>query len=102
MLSGKKLGLLLSGSPRGPGFQHGARLAEAALNRGVEVYLYCLDEAVAGLPLLEPLQARGARVFACAYGAQRREIPLSGQAIFAGLGMASDLLAGADRFLHLA
>lgn len=102
MLSGRKLGLLLSGSPRGPGFQHGARLAETALNHGVEVYLYCLDDAVAGIQLLEPLQARGARVFACAYGAQRREIILGDQAIFAGLGMASDLMAGTDRFLHLA
>ena len=101
VLSGKKLGLLLSGPPQGPGFAHGLRLAEKALDRGAQVYLYCLDDAVTGLERLQPLKARGARVFACAYAAQRRQVPPSDLATFAGLGVVSDLMAGADRFLHL-
>jgi len=48
-LRGKKLGVLLSTSPDRPGFHHGLGLAEAALAEGVEVYLYCIDEAVRGL-----------------------------------------------------
>src|SRR5262249_29184550 len=100
-LAGKKLGLLLSTRPEQPGFRHGVRLAEAALARGLQVYLYCIDEAVLGLtdPQLQSLQARGLHLFACAYGAQRRDVPVSGAAVFAGLTMVSDLIAATDRFL---
>ena len=100
-LSGRKLGLLLSGPPQGPGFAHGLRLAEKAIDRGVQVYLYCMDDAVSGLEQLQPLKARGARVFACAYAAQRRHLPTQDLATFAGLGVVSDLMAGTDRFVHL-
>ena len=100
MLSGRKLGVLLSGPPQGPGFAHGARLAEAALGGGVRVYLYCIDDAVTGLAGLQSLKNKGAHVYACAYGAQRRQVPTSDQAAFAGLGSLSDLMAGTDRFVH--
>lgn len=100
-LRGKKLGLLLSASPENPGFRHGVRLAEAALDRGVRVFLYCIDDAVMGLadPQLQALKARGASLFACAYAAQRRSIPLGDLATFAGLAVVSDLAANTDRFL---
>jgi len=63
-LHGKKLGLLLSTGPEAPGFQHGLRLAEAALQKGVDVYVYCIDDAVAGVghPHLQALKARGSSV----------------------------------------
>jgi sulfur relay (sulfurtransferase) complex TusBCD TusD component (DsrE family) len=100
-LRGKKLGLLLSSPPGEPGFQHGLCLAEIALQEGVDVYVYCLDEAVRGLaePRLQSLAARGLKLYACAYGAQRRQIERHDQAAFAGLASLSDLLAATDRFL---
>jgi hypothetical protein len=98
---GKKLGLLLSTRPEHPSFLHGLRLAETALAEGVDVYLYCIDEAVHGLgdPRLQALKACGLKLYACAYGAQRRDLPLSDAATFAGLTVVSDLVASTDRFL---
>jgi sulfur relay (sulfurtransferase) complex TusBCD TusD component (DsrE family) len=100
-LSGKKLGILISARPEDPSFQHGLRLAEAALSHGLQVYLYCIDDAVTGLAdtELQNLKARGANLFACAYGAQQRNIPLSDLATFAGLTLVSDLIASTDRFV---
>jgi hypothetical protein len=102
-LQGKKLGLLISAPPEHPNFQHGIRLAETAVRQGLSVYLYCIDEAVRGLvdPQLQGLKTQGLNLFACAYGAQRRDIPLSQAATFAGLTTVSDLMAGTDRFLCL-
>ena len=100
-LRGRKLGILRSIAPDQPGFAQGLRLAETALNRGVDVYLYCLDEAVRGAedPALLALQARGLKLFACAYAAQRRNLPLTGAALYSGLGMLSDLISATDRFV---
>ena len=100
-LRGKKLGLLLSTRPDQPGFHHGLRLAETALANGVDVYMYCIDDAVHGVgdARLQALKARGLKLYACAYGAQRRGIPMSDLAAFAGLTVVSDLMAGTDRFL---
>lgn len=100
-LRGKKLGLLLSTRPEQPSFHHGLRLAEAALESGLSVYLYCIDEAVHGInePRLQALKARGLKLFACAYGANRRNIPMTEAAAFAGLTVVSDIVASTDRFL---
>jgi hypothetical protein len=100
-LHGKKLGLLLSTRPEEPAFRHGLRLAEAALASGVQVYLYCVDDAVLGLgdSLLQALKARGLHLYACAYGAQRRDVSIDDRAVFAGLSVVSDLVASTDRFL---
>lgn len=101
MLRGKKLGILISTRPDQPGFHHGLRLAEAALGEGVDVYLYCIDDAVMGVAdsRLQALKQQGVKLYACAYGAQRRNLPLSDLAIFAGLTVVSDLMAGTDRFV---
>ncbi len=98
---GKRLGLLLSTRPETPSFRHAARLAEAALNGGLTVYLYCIDDAVWGLsdPQLQRLKEQGAILYACAYGAQKRNIPRSDQAVFAGLSIVSDLISATDRFM---
>jgi sulfur relay (sulfurtransferase) complex TusBCD TusD component (DsrE family) len=100
-LRGKKLGLLLSTSPGEPRFQHGLRLAETALAEGVEVYLYCVDEAVSGVeePRLLELAARGLKLYVCAYGAQRRGMERSLSATYAGLALLSDLISATDRFV---
>jgi predicted peroxiredoxin len=100
-LHGKKLGVLLSTRPDQPGFTHGLKLAEAALAKGVDVYLYCIDDAVTGVgdARLQALKARGLKLYACAYGAQRRNLPLNELATYAGLTVVSDLMAGTDRFV---
>lgn len=97
----KKLGVLIACPPGQPGFRHGARLAEAALAAGVDVYLYCIDEAVRGIeaPALQTLKPRGLKLFACAYGAQKNELALADQAVFSGLTLVSDIIADADRFV---
>ncbi len=101
MLPGKKLGILLSTHPDQAGFRHGLGLAAAALDAGVDVYLYCIDNAVHGVgdPRLQGLAARGLKLYACAYAAQRRNLPVNDKAIFAGLGMVSDLIAATERFV---
>lgn len=101
MLRGKKLGILLSTTPGHVNFSHGIRLAETALDRGVEVYLYCIDEAVPGIQdaRIIGLKNRGARLFACAYGAHKRNLTTDGTALFAGLTVVADLMADTDRFI---
>ncbi len=100
-LRAKKLGILLSTRPDAPGFQHGLQLAEQALANGVTVYLYCIDEAVMGVAdrRLQAMKARGLNLYACAYAAQRRHLPVSDDAVFSGLSIVSDLMAGTDRFV---
>ena len=100
-LAQKKLGVLISVPPGHPNFNHGVCLAQAALARGVDVYLYCIDEAVHGLgdARLGKLKADGLKLFACAYGAQRRGVPMGEQSTFSGLSLLSDLIASTDRFV---
>jgi hypothetical protein len=100
-LAGKKLGVLLSAAPQHPNFTHCLRLVEAALERGVDVYLYCIDEAVigVGLPPVQSMRERGLKLFACAYSCQRRNLPVTENATYSGLSMVSDIIAGTDRFL---
>ena len=100
-LRGRKLGLLLSTRPEIPAFRHGVRLAGVALSAGVDVYLYCIDDAVWGVrdAELQELKSRGLKLYACAYGAQRRNVPVDDAAAFAGLTVVNDLIAGTDRFV---
>lgn len=104
-LARKKLGLLLS-----TGLDHGnldtaIGLATAALRGGAAVYLYLIDDGVRTLadPRLRALPALGAKLFVCAYGCQKRRIPLedSGEITYCGLVVLSDLIAGTDRFVAL-
>ena len=99
-LRGKKLGVLISCRPGEPGFRHGLRVAEAAMKRGVNVYLYCIDEAVGGVAdaELQKLKAAGLNLYACAYGAHKRNLALTEHATFDGLTVVNDIMAGTDRF----
>jgi len=97
----RKLGLLLSCAVTEPGFRHGVRLAQAALAGGVDVYLYCIDDGVTGVrdPELQSLRGRGLKLYACAYGAHQRGLPVDDTAAYAGLTVVSDLIASTDRFV---
>jgi hypothetical protein len=97
--TGKSLGILLTVHPNDPNFAKGISLAQKALNHKLEVYLYCLGEAVFGVSdtNLQSLRSQGLRLFACAYGARKLGVPCKDQAIFCGLSVLSDILSGTDQ-----
>ena len=98
---GRKLGILVSTAPGHANFDRALRLADAGLNAGADVYLYCIDEAVAGLANreLQSLRDRGLKLFACAHAAHRRDIPVDDRAVFGGLSIVGELIAATDRFV---
>ena len=100
-LAGKKMGVLLSVAPENPKFTHCLRLVDAALERGADVYLYCIDDAVGGLgaDALQSMCRRGLKLFACAYSCQQRDLAMTENATYSGLIVVSDIIAGTDRFL---
>lgn len=97
----KKLGVLLSTLPGTSGFRRGLDAAESGLKAGSKVFIYCIDDAVSGLTeqRLQSLRDQGVVVYACAYGAQLRGVPVNDQAVFGGLGLLGDLLAATDEFV---
>jgi sulfur relay (sulfurtransferase) complex TusBCD TusD component (DsrE family) len=105
-LAKKKLGLLLSTGPeRSDNLETALGLAEAALTRGTGVYLYLIDDGVRALedPRVQTLAPRGAKLFVCAYGCQKRRIPLdhADRVTYCGLVVLTDLINGTDRFIAL-
>jgi hypothetical protein len=104
-LTGKKLGLLLSTGPEHGNLETALGLGRAAPERRARVYLYLIDDGVRALadPRLRALPPRGVKLFVCAYGCQKRRIPLedSGDVTYCGLVVLTDLINGTDRFIAL-
>lgn len=104
-LTRKKLGVLLSTAPEHPNLETALGLAEAALDRGADLYLYLIDDGVRALAdrRLRALPGRGAKLFVCAYGCQKRRIPLedSPDLTYCGLVVLTDIINGTDRFIAL-
>jgi hypothetical protein len=102
-LAGKKLGIMLSTRPEHPNLGTCLALSRAALDRGADLYLYLVDDGVASVEdeRIQELGRRGARLFACAYGCQRRRLPLTDKATYCGLVVLTDLINGCDRFVAL-
>jgi len=104
-LAKKKLGMLLSTGLEHANLETAVGLARAALDRGAELYLYLIDDGVRALddPRIRTLPDRGARLFVCAYGCQKRRIPLkdSDRVTYCGLVVLTDLINGTDRFVAL-
>ena len=100
-LAGKKLGLMLSSPPEHPHLATAVGLSAAALSRGALVYLYLIDDAVAAVEdtRIQALAERGAKLFVCAYGCQKRRLPLSEKATNCGLVVLTDVINGTDRFV---
>jgi predicted peroxiredoxin len=96
-----KLGLLLSTSPEHPNLETVTRLSETAIRRGLDVYLYLIDEGTRCIdtPQIQQLPAQGVKLFVCAFGAQKMGVPIDGRATFCGLVVLSDIVSGTDRFL---
>jgi len=101
----KKLGVMLSTAPDHPNLATVVGLADAALSSGADVYLYLIDDGVRALadPRLRALPQRGAKLFACAYGCQKRRIPLedASDLTYCGLVVLTDLINATDRFIAL-
>jgi len=95
------LGLLVAAPPSQPGFRHALGLARAAVRRGRTVYWYAVDDGVLAVETaaLRELVGQGVRLFACAYGAERRRLPHHPHAAYAGLGVVSDLMSRTEHFL---
>jgi len=104
-LARKKLGVLLSTGPEHANLQTAVGLSDAALARGAQLYLYLIDDGVRALddPRVQALPDRGARVFVCAYGCQKRRLPLRDpeRVTYCGLVVLTDLINGTDRFVAL-
>src|SRR5471032_3104965 len=100
-LKGKKLGVLLTTAPAHPNFRPALALMNGALDAGVRLYLYCVDEGVRAVatPEVQALKGRGASLFGCAYGAGRRDIPLDESAAWSGLTVLADVVGSTDRFV---
>ena len=94
---------MVSTAPDHPNLGTAIGLSGAALDRGANVYLYLIDDAVAAVedPRLQALSDRGLKLFVCAYGCQKRGLPLSEKATNCGLVVLTDLINGTDRFLAL-
>lgn len=102
-VAGKKLGLMLSTEPSHSNLATALGLSGAALDRGGDVYLYLIDDAVAAVDdtRVQALADRGLKLFVCAYGCQKRRLPLSDKATNCGLVVLTDIINGTDRFLAL-
>ena len=104
-LAKKKLGVLLSTGLEHPNLETAVGLSSAALDRGADLYLYLIDDGVRALedPRIRALPERGAKLFVCAYGCQKRRIPLrdADTVTYCGLVVLTDLINGTDRFVAL-
>lgn len=102
-LAKKKFGLLVSTPPEHDNLETALGLSRAALDRGADVYLYLIDDAVTAAEdrRVQALADRGLKLFVCAYGCQKRRLPLSEKATNCGLVVLTDIINGTDRFLAL-
>src|SRR2546423_2621997 len=103
-LSGKKFGMLLSTGPeQRANLDAAVGLSDAALARGADLYLYLIDDGVRALDdaRVRALPDRGARVFVCAYGCQKRRLPLehADRVTYCGLVVLTDLINATERFV---
>ena len=103
-MAGRRLGLLLSTPPSHPSVETVIQLAQAALRRGLDVYIYLIDEGVrvATDPRYLELMNTGAKLSVCAYGCQQHGVPtvsIDSRASLSGLVVLSGIIDGCDRFL---
>lgn len=100
----RKLGFLLALPPSHASVTTVYGLADAALRRGHEVYLYLIDEGVKNLrdTRYAALVQGGAKLFVCAYGCQQHGVPTDGideRISLCGLVVLSGLIDACDPFL---
>jgi predicted peroxiredoxin len=99
-----KLAIALTTHPKDSASRTTLKLAEAALKKKVEVYIYVTDDGVYHLSdtFIFALAEQGAKLFVCAYGCQARNLPYDDpRAVYCGLVMLGSLIEGTDRFISL-
>ncbi len=103
-MANRKLGLLLSTPPSHPSVETVVQLTQAALRKGVDVYLYLIDEGVKTVTdqrYLALIDA-GVKMSVCAYGCQQhgvRTVTVDSRVSLSGLVVLSGIIDGCDRFL---
>ncbi len=100
-LTGKKLGVLLTNAPSHSSFRPAVALMNAALDAGVRLYLYCIDDGVRAVETAEiqAIKERGASLFGCAYGAHRKHVSTGDTAAWSGLTVLADVVGSTDKFV---
>lgn len=103
-MAARKLGLLLSTPPSHPSVETVVQLAQAAVGKGIDVYLYLIDEGVKTavdhryLGLIDA----GVKMSVCAYGCQQHGVlttSIDSRVSLSGLVVLSGIIDGCDRFL---
>jgi len=100
----RKLGLLLSTPPSHPSVETVVQLAQAALRKGIDVYLYLIDEGVKTVVDQRYLSLvdAGVKMSVCAYGCQQHGVittAVDSRVSLSGLVVLSGIIDGCDRFL---
>ena len=103
-MANRKLGLLLSTPPSHPSVETVVHLTQAALRKGVDVYLYLIDEGVKTVTDQRYLRLidAGVKMSVCAYGCQQYGVPtvtVDSRVSLSGLVVLSGIIDGCDRFL---
>ena len=103
-MANRKLGLLLSTPPSHPSVETVVQLAQAALRRGIDVYLYLIDEGVKTVVDQRYLRLvdAGMKMSVCAYGCQQHgvsTVTVDSRVSLSGLVVLSGIIDGCDRFL---
>lgn len=100
----RQLGMLLAVSPEHPNFARALAAIDYALEQGHRFFLYAIDEGVRCVATPELQERRGAHpdtlaLWACAYGAEKRGLPVDDRAAYAGLSVLADLISSTDKFV---
>src|SRR5438034_1635850 len=95
-LSGKKLGLMISTAPEHPNLATALGLAQAALDRGANVYLYLIDDGVRALADRRrgALAPRRVEAFSWVYGCEQVRLlrEEAGHGTGLGVGLTADVM----------
>lgn len=103
-MANRKLGLLLSTPPSHPSVETVVQLTQAALRKGIDVYLYLIDEGVKTVTDQRYLRLidAGVKMSVCAYGCQQhgvQTVTVDSRVSLSGLVVLSGIIDGCDRFL---
>src|SRR5437762_14234409 len=98
--------MLLSAGPEdGANVDAAVGLPQAALARGANLYVYLIGDGGRALDdaRVRALPGRGAKLFVCAYGCQKRRVPLGHADLvtYCGLVVLTDLINATERFIAL-
>lgn len=103
-MAARKLGILLSTPPSHPSVETVVQLSQSALRKGIDVYLYLIDEGVKTVVdqrYLGLINA-GVKMSVCAYGCQQHGVLTTNvdpRVSLSGLVVLSGIIDGCDRFL---